>query len=63
MRDGEFIVAWPESPERLDYAERQIRDAMVQQAVGNITQDELSSIFSILSFAMPDDYFVPGEER
>jgi hypothetical protein len=56
LADEAIIVRdWPQSPERRHEAEMLIREAMYRCAIGRITHEEESRIFSILAFAMPDD--------
>lgn len=58
---AELIDRWPQTAERKQEAKRCIHEAMLLNTLGQITQPELSSIYTILSFAMPNDYWVEGE--
>lgn len=53
IADAEIIRVHPDVTERLDYARRLIREAMLQSVRGNIGRETEARVFSILSFAMP----------
>ena len=53
VADAETVRDYPDSAERLDYARRLVREAMLQCTLGNIGQEAESRVFTILSFAMP----------
>lgn len=55
IADAEFIRDWPVAVERINEAQKLIREAMLQCTLGHITQGDEYRIYSILSFAMPSD--------
>ena len=55
LTEAETIRVWPVSPERTSAATMLIREAMYGCAIGRITHEEESRIFSVLAFAMTDD--------
>ncbi len=62
ISQAKLIRDYPESPERTREAERHVREALVQRALGNVTAQEEYRIFSLLSFVMPSDA-AEDEER
>lgn len=54
LGDAEIIRDFPEGGERSHFAEMLIREAMVQQVLGNIDQETQYRVCSILAFAMPE---------
>ena len=61
IAEAEFIRDWPDSSERIEEATVLIREAMLRCTTGRISHAEESRVFSILSFAMPANYYVEGE--
>ncbi len=61
ISEAQLIRDWPESPERIEEATMLIREAMLRCTTGHISHAEESRVFSILSFAMPANYYVEGE--
>jgi hypothetical protein len=59
VAEAQTVRDWPDGPERMEEAQMLIREAMYRCAIDRISQDEESRIFSILAFAMPQD-FCPG---
>jgi hypothetical protein len=53
VADAQFVRDHPDSTERLDYARRIIRDAMLQCVLGSISQEAETRVLTVLSFAMP----------
>jgi hypothetical protein len=53
IADAEIVRGHPDATERLDYARRLVREAMLQCVLGNISQETESRVFTILAFAMP----------
>ena len=53
VAEAELIRDWPEGEDRTEYAMRHLREARLQNVLGNLTQHEQYRVFSILSFAMP----------
>lgn len=54
IRAAETIRDWPTNYERLEQAQRHIREAILNCTLGRITLAEESVLFSLLSFAMPE---------
>ena len=50
---AETIRDWPAGEERIEFARRHIREAMLLGTIGRISQAEESRIFTLLTFAMP----------
>ena len=50
---AEFIRDYPDCPDRTAEAERYVRQAMLDFAVGAISDDERRGILEILAFAIP----------
>ena len=66
IADAECIRDWQDAKERhvrerRTQAKLLIRDAMYRRTIGRISQQEASLVFSILSFAMPADYYIDQE--
>ena len=61
LRQAEAIRDYPDCEERIQEAETHVREAMLQRALGNLSDAERYRIFSILSFVMPSD--APGENE
>jgi hypothetical protein len=55
IREAETIRDWPEGQERFEFALSHLREARLQNLLGNVTEREQYRIYSILSFAMPAD--------
>jgi hypothetical protein len=53
--EAEAIRDWPEGEDRTYNAMRHLREARLQNVLGNLTEQEQYRIYSILSFAMPND--------
>lgn len=53
IADAEFIRDYPDCPERIEEAERHVRNAMFEFTVGRITDNERKAILQILAFAVP----------
>ena len=53
IADAELVRDHPDATERLDYARRLVREAMLQCVLGNIGQETETRVFTILAFAMP----------
>jgi hypothetical protein len=50
---AELIRDYPDSPERVAEAERQVRQVMLEFTVGAISDEERNRILEILAFAVP----------
>ena len=55
MQEAQTIRDWESGEERDDFAMRLLREANLQQTLGNLRQDEHHRILSTLSFVLPDD--------
>jgi hypothetical protein len=55
IRQAETIRDWPIARERQDYAEIQVRSALWERGLGRISDETQYRVYSILSFAMPND--------
>jgi hypothetical protein len=55
IRQAEIIRQWPIGPERHEQAMIHVRSALWQRGLGQITDATKYRIYSILSFAMPED--------
>lgn len=55
VRESQAIRDYPASTERSEAAEKHVREARLQRILGNLTAEEEHRIFSLLSFAMPED--------
>ena len=53
IADAEIVRDHPDATERLDYARRLVREAMLQCVLGSIGQETETRVFTILAFAMP----------
>ena len=53
IADAEAVRDHPDAVERLEYARRIVREAMLQCVLGNISQTTETRVFTILAFAMP----------
>ena len=60
ISQAESIRDFHDSDERTQLAETHVREAMIMQQLGRITQDDTYRIFSILSFVMPSDAEIEG---
>lgn len=55
VREAQAIRDYPECRERIDAAEKHVREARLQRILGNLSAEEEHRIFSLLNFAMPED--------
>jgi hypothetical protein len=58
--NARFTRNWPETPEQLTEAERQIRMAMYQRALGEISEEERDRVLAILRPCVPDLFAPPA---
>ena len=61
LRQAETIRDYGDCEQHTREAETHVREAMLQRALGNLTDAEQYRIFSILSFVMPSD--APGDDE
>ena len=55
IRQAETIRDWPIARERQEQAEIQVRSALWERGLGRISDETQYRVYSILSFAMPND--------
>ncbi len=63
IRQATIVRDWPDGPERAEQAKSLIRAALVEWAMGRISQETESQLYSILAFAMPDEPAHQDEPR
>jgi hypothetical protein len=62
VADAEIIRDFHAGDERTHQAQMLIREALVQQVLGNIDQETQYRVNSILAFAMPEPDVVPDHD-
>lgn len=55
IRQAETICQWPVGRDRHEQAMIHVRSALWERGLGRISDESLYRVYSILSFAMPDD--------
>lgn len=61
IRQAETIRDWPIARERQEQAEIQVRSVLWERGLGRISNETQYRVFSILSFAMPNDAAIESE--
>lgn len=62
LKQAKIVRDWEDGPERAEQAKSLIRQALVEWAMGKISQETEFKLYTILNFAMPEPHRIESED-